>query len=58
MMVQAFQEKILCGALNMISPDVIVQDGKGTVLISSEEGETEENMSKSLSVTILFPRYI
>jgi ubiquitin-like 1-activating enzyme E1 B len=36
----------------MISPDVMVDDGKGTVLISSEEGETTENMTKLLSVRL------
>lgn len=50
MTVQSFEDKVLRGALHMISPDVMVDDGKGTVLISSEEGETTENMSKSLSV--------
>uniref|UniRef100_A0A0N7ZUD8 SUMO-activating enzyme subunit n=1 Tax=Daphnia magna TaxID=35525 RepID=A0A0N7ZUD8_9CRUS len=49
MTVQSFEDKVLRGALHMISPDVMVDDGKGTVLISSEEGETTENMSKSLS---------
>lgn len=49
MTVQAFEEKILRGALNMISPDVMVDDGKGTVLISSDEDETKDNLIKSLS---------
>ena len=51
MTVQMFEEKILRGALNMISPDVMVQDGKGTVLISSEEDETKDNLSKFLAVS-------
>ena len=51
MTVQSFEEKVLRGALHMISPDVMVSDGKGTVLISSEEGETAENMNKLLSVS-------
>lgn len=50
MTVQSFEEKVLRGALHMISPDVMVDDGKGTVLISSEEGETTGNMSKFLLV--------
>lgn len=25
----------------MVAPDVQIEDGKGTILISSEEGETE-----------------
>ena len=33
----------------MIAPDVEIDDGKGTILISSEEGETEENMGRPLS---------
>ncbi|KAI9555299.1 hypothetical protein GHT06_017814 [Daphnia sinensis] len=49
MTVQSFEDKVLRGALHMISPDVMVDDGKGTVLISSEEGETTENMTKVLS---------
>ncbi len=57
MTVQMFEEKILRGALNMISPDVMVQDGKGTVLISSEEDETKENSSKFLSVSLNLKKY-
>lgn len=53
MTVQSFEEKVLRGALHMISPDVMVDDGKGTVLISSEEGETTENMTKLLSVRLV-----
>jgi ubiquitin-like 1-activating enzyme E1 B len=52
MTVQSFEDKVLRGALHMISPDVMVDDGKGTVLISSEEGETTENMTKLLSVRL------
>lgn len=33
----------------MVAPDVQIEDGKGTILISSEEGETEANNSKFLS---------
>ena len=55
MTVQAFEEKILRGALNMISPDVMVDDGKGTVLISSDEDETKDNLIKSLSVSLHDP---
>jgi len=49
MTVLSFQEKVLRGALNMMSPDVMVDDGKGTVLISSEEDETADNLPKFLS---------
>merc|ERR1719328_114079 len=43
-----FEDRILKGALNMVAPDAEI-DGKGLILISSEEGETEENMDKPLS---------
>lgn len=33
--------QILKGALGMVAPDVEIDDGKGTIIISSEEGETE-----------------
>lgn len=35
----AFQ--ILKEKFGMVAPDVQIEDGKGTILISSEEGETE-----------------
>ena len=33
--------QILKQALGMVAPDVEIDDGKGTIMISSEEGETE-----------------
>jgi len=48
MTVRSFEERILKGALNMVAPDAEI-DGKGVILLSSEEGETEENMDKPLS---------
>ncbi|XP_070576008.1 SUMO-activating enzyme subunit 2-like [Ptychodera flava] len=48
--VKDLEEKILKTALGMVAPDVEIDDGKGTILISSEEGETEENNEKNLSV--------
>ncbi|CAI8034894.1 SUMO-activating enzyme subunit 2 [Geodia barretti] len=33
----------------MLAPDVDIQDGKGTILISSEEGETDSNLPKCLA---------
>lgn len=45
--VKTLEEKILKGNLNMIAPDVEVE-GKGIILISSEEGETEANNDKFL----------
>lgn len=48
MLVREFQNLVLKGSLNMIAPDVIL-DGKGVLVISSEEGETEMNDEKKLS---------
>ncbi|XP_058818992.1 SUMO-activating enzyme subunit 2 [Topomyia yanbarensis] len=45
--VKELRDDILIKALNMIDPDVII-DGKGTIVISSEEGETECNNDKKL----------
>lgn len=45
--VKELRDDILIKALNMINPDVIL-DGKGTILISSEEGETDCNNDKKL----------
>ncbi|CAL1542022.1 unnamed protein product [Lymnaea stagnalis] len=47
--IRILQDKILKSHLNMIAPDVEIDDGKGTIIISSEEGETEENNDKLLS---------
>lgn len=49
MTVKNLEEKILKGQLHMVAPDVEIDDGKGTILISSEEGETEDNKEKFLS---------
>lgn len=46
--VKTLEERILKAALNMVAPDVEISDGKGTILISSEEGETEANNDKLL----------
>lgn len=43
------ETKLLKERLGMVGPDVEILDGKGTIIVSSEEGETEENMSKSLA---------
>ncbi|CAB1313963.1 unnamed protein product, partial [Coregonus sp. 'balchen'] len=40
-LVLALQDKILKEKFGMVAPDVQIEDGKGTILISSEEGETE-----------------
>lgn len=47
--VKTLEDKILKAALHMVAPDVEIDDGKGTILISSEEGETEENWTRQLS---------
>ncbi|KAK7114229.1 hypothetical protein V1264_000319 [Littorina saxatilis] len=47
--VGALQDKVLKSYLGMVAPDVEIDDGKGTIIISSEEGETEENNDKFLS---------
>ncbi|XP_041651311.1 SUMO-activating enzyme subunit 2 isoform X1 [Cheilinus undulatus] len=47
--VLSLQERILKERFGMVAPDVQIEDGKGTILISSEEGETEANNSKFLS---------
>lgn len=45
--VKQFRDEVLVKALNMLEPDVITE-GKGLVLISSEEGETDCNNDKKL----------
>nr|XP_015223714.1 PREDICTED: SUMO-activating enzyme subunit 2 [Lepisosteus oculatus] len=47
--VLSLQDKILKEKFGMVAPDVQIEDGKGTILISSEEGETEGNNNKCLS---------
>ncbi|XP_064598991.1 SUMO-activating enzyme subunit 2-like [Liolophura sinensis] len=47
--IKTLEERILKGQLGMVAPDVEIEDGKGTIIISSEEGETEGNAEKMLS---------
>uniref|UniRef100_A0A7N9B046 SUMO-activating enzyme subunit 2 n=1 Tax=Mastacembelus armatus TaxID=205130 RepID=A0A7N9B046_9TELE len=47
--VLSLQDRILKERFGMVAPDVQIEDGKGTILISSEEGETEANNSKFLN---------
>lgn len=47
--VLTLQDKIVKEKFAMVAPDVQIEDGKGTILISSEEGETEANNPKKLS---------
>ena len=46
--VKSLEEKLLKQEFGVLAPDVEIEDGKGTILISSEEGETEENNLKML----------
>lgn len=48
-LVLSLQDKILKEKLGMVAPDVQIEDGKGTILISSEEGETSANNNRCLS---------
>lgn len=48
-MVVTLQDRILKERFGMVAPDVQIEDGKGTILISSEEGETEANNNKFLA---------
>lgn len=36
----------------MVAPDVQIEDGKGTILISSEEGETESKQAGDDSIAL------
>ena len=47
MTVKNFEDRVLKGALNMVAPDVEIE-GRGLILISSEEGETSCNNDKTL----------
>ncbi|KAM8890930.1 SUMO-activating enzyme subunit 2 isoform 2-T2 [Spinachia spinachia] len=47
--VLSLQDRILKERFGMVAPDVQIEDGKGTILISSEEGETETNNGKILA---------
>ncbi|XP_017011915.3 SUMO-activating enzyme subunit 2 [Drosophila takahashii] len=46
--IKELRDEVLVKTLNMLNPDVTV-DGTGSILISSEEGETESNEGKLLS---------
>jgi len=52
MTVGGFEEKLLKARFGMVAPDAEIDDGKGTILISSEEGETDVNQPKPLSTFI------
>lgn len=45
--VKELRDEILIKSMNMVDPDVMI-DGQGTIVISSEEGETECNEGKLL----------
>jgi ubiquitin-like 1-activating enzyme E1 B len=48
MTVRTLGERVLKKELNMVAPDVEIDDGQGTILISSEEGETDDIADKFL----------
>lgn len=41
LMLSIYLVEVLKQCLNMVAPDVEVDDGRGIILISSEEGDTE-----------------
>lgn len=45
--IKELRDEVLIKAMNMIDPDVLI-DGTGTIVLSSEEGETEANNGKTL----------
>lgn len=47
--VKQLEDKLFKEKFGMIAPDVEIDDGKGTILISSEKGETDSNWDKMLS---------
>lgn len=47
--IKSLEEKLLKQQFGIIAPDAEIEDGKGTILISSEEGETDQNNAKVLS---------
>uniref|UniRef100_A0A2R9ASS0 SUMO-activating enzyme subunit 2 n=1 Tax=Pan paniscus TaxID=9597 RepID=A0A2R9ASS0_PANPA len=47
--VLTLRDKVVKEKFAMVAPDVQIEDGKGTILISSEKGETEANNHKKLS---------
>lgn len=59
MTVKMLNEKVLKKELCMIAPDVEILDGLGTILISSEDGETDGIGDKLLKVILplLHPKF-
>ncbi|XP_033626399.1 SUMO-activating enzyme subunit 2-like [Asterias rubens] len=47
--VKTLEDRILKQEFGMMAPDVEIEDGRASILISSEEGETEDNNFKMLS---------
>jgi len=46
--IKMLEDRICKAALNMVAPDIEIVDGKGTIIVSSEEGETTCNNDKFL----------
>ncbi|CAN7989202.1 unnamed protein product [Ixodes hexagonus] len=55
---RVLEEKILKEQIQMSAPDVEIDDGKGTILISSEEGETEGNKTYYVFLTGNHEKYL
>ena len=49
MTIGTFNEMIVKKHLGMVAPDIEVDDGKGTILVSADEEETVDNLHKTLS---------
>jgi len=49
MTVKELEEAVLKKGLNMVAPDARLDDGSGSIIISSEEGETDHNNNKTLA---------
>lgn len=47
--IPTLQDKIVKEKFAMVTPHVQIEDGNGTILIFSEEGEAEANYHKKLS---------
>ena len=47
--IKSLVEKVLKKSLSMVEPDVEIDDGKGTILVSSDPDDTQANMDKTLA---------
>ncbi|XP_037085820.1 LOW QUALITY PROTEIN: SUMO-activating enzyme subunit 2-like [Pollicipes pollicipes] len=49
MTARALEERVLKAALSMVAPDAELLDGRGTILLSSEAGETDATAGRTLA---------